>query len=132
MTALKVAPSSRAASRIIRNAEVKNQSFLLSKPHTSQSPRNSRCSLTVSYTNWSNVGRQRLFIIGVLLAQIQTLGTAACRVKPLMSESVELEAVSVMLRPESDCFSQLSVTVTPSFSYTLTVGAAENRFTTNN
>lgn len=57
----------------------------------------------------------------------QTLGTAACRVKLLMSESVELEAVSVTVTPESDCLSQLSVKVTPSFSYTCTVGAMENR-----
>ena len=52
-----------------------------------------------------------------------TLGTAACRVKLLMSESVELEAVSVTIRPDSDCFSQLSVKATPSLSYTVTVGA---------
>lgn len=62
----------------------------------------------------------------LLLVLIQTLGTAACRVKPLMSDSVELEAVSVTVRPESDCFSQLSVTVTPSFSYTVTVATTEN------
>lgn len=55
------------------------------------------------------------------------MGTAACRVKLLMSESVELEAVSVTVRPMSDCFSQLSVKVTPFFSYTCTVGAMENR-----
>ena len=44
-----------------------------------------------------------------------------------MSESVELEAVSVTVRPVSDCFSQLSVKVTPSFSYTCTEGAVGNR-----
>lgn len=57
----------------------------------------------------------------------QTLGTAACRVKLLMSESLELEAVSVTVRPESDCFSQLSVKVTPLFSYTVTAGAKKYR-----
>lgn len=56
------------------------------------------------------------------------MGTAACRVKLLMSESVELEAVSVTVRPESDCLSQFSVKVTPSFSYTGTVGAMEDRY----
>ncbi|PWA17421.1 hypothetical protein CCH79_00011418 [Gambusia affinis] len=52
---------------------------------------------------------------------------AACRVKLLRSESVELEAVSVTVRPDSDCCSQLSVKVTPFFSYTVTVGAEASR-----
>lgn len=55
------------------------------------------------------------------------MGTAACRVKPLMSESVELEAVSVTVRTESDCFSQLSVSVTPALSYTVSEGAVERK-----
>lgn len=61
------------------------------------------------------------------MAAIRTLGTAACRLKLLMSESVELEAVSVTNRPVSDCFSQPSVIVTPPLSYTVAVGAEENR-----
>ena len=66
---------------------------------------------------------------GVLEMMVkQTLGTAACRVKPLMSESVELEAVSVTVRTESDCFSQLSVKVTPPLSYTVTEGAMERTY----
>lgn len=45
-----------------------------------------------------------------------TLGTAACSMKLLMSASVELEAVKVTVRPESDCLSQPMVKVTPSLS----------------
>lgn len=45
-----------------------------------------------------------------------TLGTAACRVKLLMSESLELEAVNVTVSAVSDCLSQLTVKVTPSLS----------------
>lgn len=55
----------------------------------------------------------------------QTLGTAACREKLLMSESVELQAVSVTIRTASDCRSYCSVKFTPFFSYTLRVGAEE-------
>lgn len=54
-----------------------------------------------------------------------TLGTAACRVKPLMSDWEALVAVSVTAKEESDCCSQLSVKVTPSFSYTVAEGAVE-------
>lgn len=55
-------------------------------------------------------------VCGDCVVLTQTLGTAACRVKPLMSESVELEAVNRTVRAESDCLSQLKVKVTPSFS----------------
>ncbi len=40
-----------------------------------------------------------------------------------MSQSEELEAVIVTVRPKSDCFSQLKVKVTPFFWYTVAVGA---------
>lgn len=66
-------------------------------------------------------------MINKMMLLRQTLGTAACRVKLLMSESLELEAVSVTVRPESDCFSQLSAKVTPLFSYTVAAGAKETQ-----
>lgn len=78
--------------------------------------------------NWQrNLDAQRAYLrMYFISGNKQTLGTAACRVKLLMSESLELEAVRVTVRAESDCCSQLSVKVTPSFSYTVAVGAMEN------
>ena len=58
-----------------------------------------------------------------IMFHLRTLGTAAWSVKLLMSKSVELEAVSVTVSAVSDCWSQWSVRVKPSFSYTVTAGA---------
>lgn len=58
----------------------------------------------------------RLLVRVCVCGQKQTFGTAACSMKLLMSEWVELEAVKVTVRPEPDCLSQLMVKVTPSFS----------------
>lgn len=52
------------------------------------------------------------------------MGTAACRVRPVMSPSVELVAVRVTVIPVSVCLSVCSFRVTPFFSYTVTLGGA--------
>lgn len=54
----------------------------------------------------------------------QTLGTATCKVKPVMSVSEELKAVKVTVTPVSVFLSVCSFKVKLSFSYTVTVGAA--------